>query len=139
MPALHAKKWILVGDVKQLSPYTEVDHLVASLEEHSDKDGATLFGETSQQACLLIWKYICSFKHDSKYCIVERDAVINTIKMEIKARYIANSKGINSEVLEKVVFLDKNNTNNTLRGILNIVTLEDCVNGNPVSWVLPSV
>ncbi len=32
VPALHAKKWILVGDVHQLSPYVEDDHSAAYLE-----------------------------------------------------------------------------------------------------------
>lgn len=33
VPALHAKKWILVGDVKQLSPYVEDDYLAEYLKE----------------------------------------------------------------------------------------------------------
>ncbi len=32
VPALHAKKWILVGDVKQLSPYVEDDYLAEYLK-----------------------------------------------------------------------------------------------------------
>ncbi len=33
VPALYAKKWILVGDIKQLSPYIEQTHIVHNLRE----------------------------------------------------------------------------------------------------------
>jgi len=32
VPAIHAKKWVLVGDVKQLSPYTDTLQVQANLE-----------------------------------------------------------------------------------------------------------
>jgi superfamily I DNA and/or RNA helicase len=37
IPALHAKRWILVGDVKQLSPYTEDDHVSENLKDLIDE------------------------------------------------------------------------------------------------------
>lgn len=42
VPALHAKKWILVGDVKQLSPYVENDYVSENI--------SSMLGETQQQA-----------------------------------------------------------------------------------------
>ncbi len=42
VPALHAKKWILVGDVKQLSPYVENDYVSENI--------ATMLSEAQQQA-----------------------------------------------------------------------------------------
>jgi superfamily I DNA and/or RNA helicase len=42
VPALHAKKWILVGDVKQLSPYVENDYVSENI--------ASMLGEAQQQA-----------------------------------------------------------------------------------------
>ena len=33
VPALYAKKWVLVGDVMQLSPYTDRDEVVSNIEE----------------------------------------------------------------------------------------------------------
>lgn len=41
VPALHAKKWILVGDVKQLSPYVENDYVSENI--------ASMLGESQQQ------------------------------------------------------------------------------------------
>jgi superfamily I DNA and/or RNA helicase len=42
VPALYARKWILVGDVRQLSPYVESDWLIANLENLNKKTGARL-------------------------------------------------------------------------------------------------
>lgn len=38
VPALHAKKWILVGDVKQLSPYVEDDYVSENISAMLDKE-----------------------------------------------------------------------------------------------------
>lgn len=34
IPAMHAKKWILVGDIKQLSPYIEDDYVTSYISEN---------------------------------------------------------------------------------------------------------
>ena len=46
VPALHAKKWVLVGDVNQLSPYTEGDIVTEHLNKLLDKDQQDLIAET---------------------------------------------------------------------------------------------
>jgi len=46
VPALHAKKWVLVGDVNQLSPYTEGDIVTEHLNKLLDKDKQDLIAET---------------------------------------------------------------------------------------------
>lgn len=46
VPALHAKKWVLVGDVNQLSPYTEGDIVTEHLNKLLDKDQQNLIAET---------------------------------------------------------------------------------------------
>ncbi|WP_407264844.1 DEAD/DEAH box helicase [Tenacibaculum maritimum] len=46
VPALHAKKWILVGDVNQLSPYTEGDIVTEHLNKLIDKEQQDLIAET---------------------------------------------------------------------------------------------
>lgn len=38
VPALHAKKWILVGDVKQLSPYVENDYVSENIASMLDEN-----------------------------------------------------------------------------------------------------
>jgi hypothetical protein len=42
VPALYAKKWILAGDVMQLSPFTDREQIVANLENLQLKNGKTL-------------------------------------------------------------------------------------------------
>jgi len=46
VPALHAKKWILVGDVNQLSPYTEGDIVTEHLNKLIDKEQQNIIAET---------------------------------------------------------------------------------------------
>lgn len=46
VPALHAKKWVLVGDVNQLSPYTEGDIVSEHLNKLIDKEQQNLIAET---------------------------------------------------------------------------------------------
>ncbi len=46
VPALHAKKWILVGDVNQLSPYTEGDIVTEHLNKLIDKEQQQIIAET---------------------------------------------------------------------------------------------
>ena len=46
VPALHAKKWVLVGDVNQLSPYTEGDIITEHLNKLLDKNQQDLIAET---------------------------------------------------------------------------------------------
>lgn len=41
VPAMHAKKWIIVGDIQQLSPYSEANHLRHSLNSVIDADTKT--------------------------------------------------------------------------------------------------
>lgn len=46
VPALHAKKWVLVGDVNQLSPYTEGDIVTEHLNKFLDIEQQNLITET---------------------------------------------------------------------------------------------
>jgi superfamily I DNA and/or RNA helicase len=79
IPALYAKKWVLVGDIKQLPPYTERDQIIAGLDD--DKKLSPYL----KAASLLIYQYV--FNHSVKLpvCIVERDEVIEEIKKELQA------------------------------------------------------
>lgn len=47
VPALYAKKWILVGDVMQLSPFTEREEIVSNIEQLSI-DGKPVSNELQQ-------------------------------------------------------------------------------------------
>ena len=52
VPALHAKKWIIVGDPRQLSPYVEEDSIAANICAClNDKDNSKL-SEIKRNACV---------------------------------------------------------------------------------------
>ena len=53
VPAGFAKKWVLVGDICQLSPFLEASELMTNLDQMKDENG-DLFTPASQRACLII-------------------------------------------------------------------------------------
>ena len=53
VPAGFAKKWVLVGDICQLSPFLEASELMTNLDQMKDENG-NLFKPASQRACLII-------------------------------------------------------------------------------------
>jgi len=54
VPALMAKKWIVVGDVRQLPPFADRADLVANLRNLLDDDEKPLFTEEHQRVCLIV-------------------------------------------------------------------------------------
>ncbi|MHA1766540.1 MAG: AAA domain-containing protein [Promethearchaeota archaeon] len=54
IPALFAKKWILIGDIKQLSPYTESSYLKKYLEKIKD-NASKPFPNDFQKACYFLY------------------------------------------------------------------------------------
>ena len=68
VPAGFAKKWVLVGDVCQLSPFLEAAELMTNLDQMKDEKG-NLFTPASQRACLIIHqlqKYVARDKLSSR-------------------------------------------------------------------------
>jgi DNA polymerase III delta prime subunit len=55
VPALYARHWILVGDVRQLSPFTDREQLVSNIERMPLKGNQTL-PEELQAACMYLYK-----------------------------------------------------------------------------------
>ena len=53
IPAAFARKWVLVGDVRQLPPFQEASEVMTNLEMMKDSDGEN-FTYASQRACLLL-------------------------------------------------------------------------------------
>lgn len=54
VPALYAKRWVLVGDIRQLSPFVESDWLIANLENLNEKKDAPKMPAQLQEACLTL-------------------------------------------------------------------------------------
>jgi len=56
IPAAFSKRWILVGDVRQLPPFLEASELMTNLDQMKDDNGV-LFNSASQRACYLIHQF----------------------------------------------------------------------------------
>lgn len=59
VPARFAKRWVLVGDVRQLSPFTDREQIVANLDNlmlvpRKGKSPARTLSDATQQACFLL-------------------------------------------------------------------------------------
>jgi superfamily I DNA and/or RNA helicase len=82
VPALHAKKWILVGDVKQLSPYVENDYVSENI--------ASMLGEAQQQAIVKQFELkvkLADKRFDDCLKIFFTETDINTDFNSIKSEY----------------------------------------------------
>lgn len=57
VPAFYAKRWVLIGDVKQLSPFTDREHIVANLENLNLKKDKVhkVIPDELQLACYYIY------------------------------------------------------------------------------------
>jgi superfamily I DNA and/or RNA helicase len=82
VPALHAKKWILVGDVKQLPPYVENDYVSENI--------ASMLGEAQQQAIVKQFELkikLADKRFDDCLKIFFTEADINNDFHSIKSEY----------------------------------------------------
>jgi DNA polymerase III delta prime subunit len=77
IPALFAKRWILVGDIKQLPPYSEREQLVAGLDDNAK------LSPSLKKACLLIYQYLHNYRARMPVCIIESEEVIKDIQREL--------------------------------------------------------
>jgi hypothetical protein len=96
VPALYAKKWVLVGDVMQLSPFTEREEIVSNIEQLSI-DEKPIPNEL-QQAVFYLQKLkeVVRSKHN-KYVLPVDFKVLIEIQKELEA-------GRNKEFSDKTIF-----------------------------------
>lgn len=99
VPALLARRWIVVGDVQQLPPFTERQDLEASLEELSDKQpGPGQLRQLSvahQRACLLLFRLTrySAAPGRLRWLVLEPPEVLSSLKDELAARANASVQG----------------------------------------------
>ena len=87
VPAQLARKWIVVGDVRQLPPFSEPKDLEASIAEVSDANDAML--SDAQQAALLILFRLQRPEagvRRVRWLIEESNDVLDALSAEIEAR-----------------------------------------------------
>jgi hypothetical protein len=102
VPALYAKKWILVGDVMQLSPFTEREEIVCNIEQLAI-DGKPLSYELQQAVFFLHKLKDCLHGKNNKFIL---PASSNTIKFAIQEL----EKGRIADFKNKVIFVISNKT-----------------------------
>jgi len=89
VPALHAKKWILVGDVKQLSPYVENDYvsenIATMLEDETQKsivkqfELKTKLDDKKFEDCLKVF-FTDQNPNTERQLVESRELVVETVE-----------------------------------------------------------
>jgi len=87
VPALMARRWIVVGDVRQLPPFADRDEIVANLRDLVDEEDREIFPREHQRACLLRFRLLREEVRQPgmRWLIVERPAVLDWIARELEA------------------------------------------------------
>ncbi len=108
VPARFAKRWILVGDVRQLSPFTDREQIVANLDNlmltpRRGKSNAETLSPAVQQACFLLEELRGNNKepYQQPMLVPVSTGVLEALSGEIKARVSSESlsKGLDNILL----------------------------------------
>ena len=86
IPAAFSKRWILVGDVRQLPPFLETSELMTNLDQMKDDEGEP-FTPAAQRACLLL-RQLRNVRQAPKIplVLVEPNEVPSFVAKELEAR-----------------------------------------------------
>ncbi len=132
VPAQLASKWIVVGDVRQLPPFSEPKDLEASIAEVSDENEAKL-SDAHQVALLILFRLQrpeAGFRR-VRWLIEEGDDVLNALCAEIEVRVT------HSDRMPEIVRVVQGNPTD------NEVSITDIEAGQPVAlhllaadWIL---
>ena len=92
VPALMARQWVIVGDVKQLPPFAEHADIKANLREmvdgtNKDKRNHEIFPADHQRACLLLWRLRqqANWSGGARFLVAEPPRVLDFLEAEIEA------------------------------------------------------
>lgn len=85
IPALLARKHIIVGDVQQLPPFTNIDDLEANIAHVSDDAGKDLIPQALQRARLIAWRLTREQVRSAgvRWLIVETADVLDHLEREL--------------------------------------------------------
>ncbi|TNE90345.1 MAG: hypothetical protein EP330_08495 [Deltaproteobacteria bacterium] len=88
VPALMAKRWMVVGDVRQLPPFADRADIVANLRDLVDEQDQPVFPADHQRACLLLFRLTLGRLRQPgmRWLLVERPGVLGWIAKELVAR-----------------------------------------------------
>lgn len=129
VPARFARRWVLVGDIRQLSPFTDREQIVANLdnlmlEPPKGKKPATTLDTAIQEACLLLEELRGRSRnlYEQPMMVPVSASVLNALKQEIAERITNDhlNKG-----LEKILLIQKQGTQkHPPKYLIDITTLQ---------------
>ncbi|MBK9263305.1 MAG: AAA family ATPase [Polyangiaceae bacterium] len=134
VPALMAKRWIIVGDVRQLPPFTDRADIVANLRDLVDENDKPVFPLDHQRACLLLFRMLRRLVRQPamRWLMVERPGVLEWIARELQ---------VEPEPRPSVVRVVAKGASSS--GPVDVVTVADLRAGKPAAlklaaadWVL---
>lgn len=87
VPALMARRWIIVGDVRQLPPFTDRADIVANLRDLVDEKDRPFFPREHQRACLLLFRLLRRHagQPGMRWLLVEPPSVLGWLERELAA------------------------------------------------------
>ncbi len=87
VPALMAKRWMIVGDVRQLPPFADRADIVANLRDLVDEKDRTVFPRDHQRACLLLYRMLrpAVRQPGMQWLVVEAPGVLDWLGREFAA------------------------------------------------------
>jgi len=85
VPALLARRHVIVGDVQQLPPFTNIEDLEANVAHVSDNDGKPLTPPAQQRARLLKWRLTRDAVKNAgvRWLVAEPRAVLDHLESEL--------------------------------------------------------
>jgi hypothetical protein len=86
VPALLARRWVIVGDFRQLPPFTERRDIVANLQSLVDERGNAIFPPDHQRARLLLFRLgrLALRRTRARWLIVEPPGVLDWLGAELR-------------------------------------------------------
>ena len=92
VPALMAKRWMVVGDVRQLPPFADRADIVANLRDLVDHKDRQVFPRDHQRACLLLFRMLRPQvrQRGMRWLFVEAPGVLTCIARELEAEPVGD-------------------------------------------------
>ncbi|MGP3927932.1 AAA domain-containing protein [Streptomyces sp. 8N616] len=88
VPALMARRWIVVGDIHQLPPFADRADIVANLRSLADENDREVLPPDHQRACLLLFRLArrALRRTEARWLVVEPPGVLDRLGEELAHR-----------------------------------------------------
>lgn len=131
VPALYARRWIIVGDVRQLPPFTNIRDVEASLESLavSERDCLT----TAHQRALLVLRKLAYAPRGARIWVREPDEVLSAMQAELDAQ-----AAIDGPVVRSVRIVGGRASNPREIATADLATPEGLLRVQVADWILAS-